>query len=693
MSPTKPVIVIAAAAGLSLLFPWSTSLRAAGDPPPAPRPLEPAANLDTSVKPGDDFYHYADGGWLKNNPIPSDHSRWGSFDILTEHNNDVLHVILDECAAPAANAKGGSRIQHMVGDFYASGMDEAAIDAAGVKPLQPWFDKIAALKSSDQLPALLAELHGNGVPSLFTVFVQADEKNSETDIAQFYQGGLGLPDRDYYTKTDEASKKLLAEYEAHVAKIFTLLGDAPDVAATEAKSVLALETKLAEASKTRVQLRDPEGNYHKMTLDELVKAAPGFDWKAYFTAIGAPNPGGMDVKQPEFAKAAAELAKSTPLADLKTYLRWHLAHATAPLLSKPFVDENFAFFGTTLTGAKENLPRWKRVLHFVDEGIGEALGQLYVEKAFPPEAKARALTMINDLKAVLRERLTDLEWMGPETRTAALKKLDAFGVKVGYPDKWRDYSSLTISRQPFVLNVMAANLFETKRQIAKIGKPVDKDEWGMTPPTVNAYYNPSRNEIVFPAGILQPPFFSATADDAVNYGGMGAVIGHEMTHGFDDQGRQYDAQGNLKNWWTDDDLKRFKERSQRVVSQFSAYEGLPGAHVNGELTQGENIADLGGSKIAFFALEKALDRQGPDARTKKIDGFTPEQRFFLSWAQVWRVNIRPEMARVRLNTDPHSPGQFRCNGPLSNLVEFQKAFGIPDGAPMVRPGTEKVLIW
>ncbi len=566
-------------------------------------------------------------------------------------------------------------------------------NAAGIKPLQPWFDKIAALKSNADLPALLADLHSNGVGALFAVFVTADEKNSETDIAQFYQGGLGLPDRDYYTKTDDASKKLLAAYQEHVTKMFTLLGDAPDVAAAEAKSVVNFETELAKASKTRVQLRDPEGNYHKMTVDELAKAAPGFDWKAYFTALGAPEPGGLDVKQPEFAARVAELVKTTPPDDLKTYLRWHLAHSTAPLLSKAFVDENFAFFGTTLTGAKENLPRWKRVLHAVDEGVGEALGQLYVEKNFPPEAKARALTMINDLKAVLRERLTNLEWMGPDTRTAALKKLDAFGVKVGYPDKWRDYSALSISRQPFVLNVLAANLFETKRQVAKIGRPVDKSEWGMTPPTVNAYYNPSRNEIVFPAGILQPPFFSATADDAVNYGGMGAVIGHEMTHGFDDQGRQYDAQGNLKNWWTDDDLKRFKERSEKVVAQFSGYEPLPGMHVNGELTQGENIADLGGSKIAFFALEKALDRQGPDARAKKIDGFTPEQRFFLSWAQVWRVNMRPEMARVRLNTDPHSPGQFRCNGPLSNLVEFQKAFNIPDGAPMVRPAAEKVLIW
>ena len=680
----KPAFAVAA--GLALL----PSLRGADSVPPSPPPLDPPDSIDQSVKPGDDFYHYADGTWLKNNPIPADQTSWGSFNILTEHNKDVLHVILDDCAANPGE-KGTPR--QKVGDFFASGMDEKAIDAAGIGPVQPWFDKIAALKSNADLPALLAAMHSNGVRALFTVYVSADEKDSDTDIAQFFQDGLGLPDRDYYTRTDEASRKLLAAYQEHVTKMFTLLGDAPDVAATEAKTVVNLESELAEASKTRVQLRDPEGNYHKMTLDGLVQTAPGFDWKAYFTALGATDPGSLDIKQPAFATRAAQLVNDTPLADLKTYLRWHLAHATASLLSKPFEDADFAFYGTTLTGAKENQPRWKRVLKSVDSGVGEALGQLYVEKAFPPEAKQRALTMINDLKSVLRERLTNLEWMGPETRTAALKKLDAFGVKVGYPDKFRDYSALTISRQPYVLNVMAADEFETKRQVAKIGKPVDKSEWGMTPPTVNAYYNPSRNEIVFPAGILQPPFFSATADDAVNYGGMGAVIGHEMTHGFDDQGRQYDAEGNLKNWWTAEDIKNFKERSEKVVAQFDGYEPLPGQHVNGSLTQGENIADLGGSKIAFAALQKALDRQGPEAREKKIDGFTPDQRFFLSWAQVWRINMRPEMARVRLNTDPHSPGQFRCNGPLSNLVEFQKAFNVPDGAPMVRPANEKVLIW
>ena len=427
---SKPVLALAA--GLVLL----PVARGADSVPLSPPPLDPPDSIDQSVKPGDDFYHYADGTWLKNNPIPADQTSWGSFNILTEHNKDVLHAILDDCAA---NPGAAGSPRQKVGDFFASGMDEAAINAAGVGPVQPWFDKIAALKTAADLPALLAGMHGHGVRALFAVYVSADEKDSDTDIAQFFQGGLGLPDRDYYTRTDEASKKLLAAYEEHVAKIFALLGDAPDVAATEARTVLNLETELALASKTRVQLRDPEGNYHKMTLDGLAATAPGFDWKAYFTALGAPEPGSVDIKQPEFATRAAQLASDTPLADVKTYLRWHLAHATASLLSKPFEDADFAFYGTTLTGAKENQPRWKRVLKSVDSGVGEALGQLYVEKAFPPEAKQRALTMINDLKSVLRERLTNLEWMGPDTRTAALKKLDAFGVKVGYPDKFRDY--------------------------------------------------------------------------------------------------------------------------------------------------------------------------------------------------------------------------------------------------------------
>lgn len=686
----KTTALLATTALLGLTWVVPTGLAAA-----TPPPLDPT-NLDPNTQPGVDFYRYADGGWLDRNPIPAEYSRWGAFEELTERNNAVLHGILDECAAQAADGRAAKgSLQQKVGDFYASGMDEKAVDEAGVEPLRPWLALIESLEDRAALAPVIAHLHTLGLGILFRFDVDADEKNSQVQIVQATQGGLGLPDRDYYTKDDDRSKTLRAQYEEHVAKMFGLLGDTPEKATTNAKVVLALETELAKASKTRVELRDPEGNYHKVTVPDLERTAPGFPWLVYFQALGAADPGGIDVGQPEFFARVGQLAAERPMEEWRTYLRWHLLRDLAPDLSKPFVDENFRFYGEVLTGAKENRPRWKRILREADAGLGEALGQLYVEKTFTPEAKARALAMVNDLKEVLRDRLATLEWMGAETRKAALAKLDAFGVKIGYPDKFRDYATLNVERRPHVLNVLAANAFEMRRTLAKINQPVDKTEWGMTPPTVNAYYNPTRNEIVFPAGILQPPFFDPNADDAVNYGGMGAVIGHEMTHGFDDQGRQYDAQGNLKNWWTDEDLKRFKERSEAIVKQFDGYvpAAAEGQRVNGSLTQGENIADLGGSKIAFAALARALDRQGPDARDKRIDGFTPAQRFFLSWAQVWRNNIRPEALRLRLNTDPHSPGQYRCNGPLSNLPEFQAAFNLPDGSPMVRPTNERVQIW
>ena len=678
------------AAGLALC---SLPARAADDAALAVPPPFDSANLDRSVKPSDDFYHFANGTWLKDHPIPADQTRWGSFQLLDERNKAAVHAILDECAA--AVAKGAalppdSNVQK-VGDFYASGMDEAAVEADGAKPLAPYLNEIAAIKDRATLPTTLAGLHSVGVRALFHFEVGADEKDSETDIAQLGQGGLGLPDRDYYLLEDEKSKTIRSTYEDHVGKMFVLLGDKPDVAAAEAKTVLAFETDLAKASKTRVDLRDPLGNYHKMTVADLDKNAPGFGWNEYFAGVGSKEPGGMDVGQPEFTAAMAHLVATAPLDDVKTYLRWQLIHTAAPYLSKAFVDENFRLT-QTLSGAKENLPRWKRVLTATDRALGEALGHLYVEKNFPPEAKARALAMVNDLKSVLRERLTNLDWMSEDTRKAALNKLDHFGVKIGYPDKWRDYSTLIIKKQPYVLNALAASEFETKRLVAKIGQPVDKGEWDMTPPTVNAYYNPVRNEIVFPAGILQPPFFSAKADDAINYGGIGAVIGHEMTHGFDDQGRQYDEKGNLKDWWTPEDLKHFEERGSKIVKQFYGYE-IDGEHVNGRLTEGENIADLGGSKIAYLALEKALARQGTQAKETQIDGFTPAQRFFLSWAQVWRTNARPETVRMLIKVDPHSPAQFRCNGPLSNEPEFQAAFGVADGSAMVRPAADKVQIW
>jgi predicted metalloendopeptidase len=468
-----------------------------------------------------------------------------------------------------------------------------------------------------------------------------------------------------------------------------LAGDSSAATKAEAQAVMTLETALARGSKKLVELRDPVANYHKMSPEDLQKLTPHFDWKVYFAGLGLTQPGDIDVSQPEFFGAFDAVIPATPIADWQAYLRWHLIHAAAPYLTAAVVNENFDFYGRKLTGSQQLRDRWKRVLDTVDRGIGEALGQLYVADCFPPESKIRMLKLVDNLRAALRDRLQTLEWMDEPTRAAALKKLDAFGVKIGYPDKWIDYSKLTVDRGAYVLNVFRAIEFNNQRNLAKIGRPVDRSEWGMTPPTVNAYYNPTMNEIVFPAGILQPPYFDAQADDAVNYGGIGAVIGHEMTHGFDDEGRQFDAQGNLTDWWSPESTARFTERSQAIVKQFSAYVAIDDLHVNGELTQGENIADLGGVKIAYAALQKTLAGQPPAA----IGGYTPGQRFFLSWATVWHRSIRPEAARLQVNTDPHAPAKFRVNGPLSNLADFATAFGVPEGAPMRRPAAERVDIW
>jgi putative endopeptidase len=652
------------------------------------------ANMDPRAKPGDDFYQYANGGWLERTPIPPEYSRWGSFQELIERNYATLHGILEESRVRVTKGEAAvGNVWQLVGQFYASGMNEEQIDSAGAAPLQPILDEIARISDRKQLAAVLGHLHKLGIGALFDITAGQDAKDSTNQIAIISQGGLGLPDRDYYLK--EGESQMRDQYAEHVAKMFQLLGDSAEKASAKAKQVLAFETELAKASKSRVELRDPEANYHRMSVADLAKTTVGFDWPSYFQALGISDEqlSKMDVQQPEFFQRAAQLAANASMDDWQTYLRWQLLHATAQDLSAPFVDENFRFFKQKLTGVKEMLPRWKRILQEVDHNIGEALGQLYVEKKFTPEAKRRALVMVNDLKSALRDKIQNLDWMGSETRAAALKKLDAFGVKIGYPDKWRDYSGLEIKPQPHVLNVLAASSFEVKRQLAKIGKPVDRTEWGVSPSTVNAYYNPNLNEIVFPAGILQPPFFDAGADDPVNYGGIGAVIGHEMTHGFDDQGRKYDAEGNLKNWWTPEDARRFQERAQKIVQQFDDYVVVDNLHINGQLTEGENIADLGGVKIAYAALDKALSRKSASEQDEKIDRFSPKQRFFLSWAQVWRTNTRHETSRLLLQIDPHSPGKFRVNGPFSNLPEFALAFGVPDGSPMIRGAGERVQIW
>jgi predicted metalloendopeptidase len=644
-------------------------------------------NMDTSVKPGDDFFFYANGGWIKANPIPPEESRWGSFNELIEKNTAALR----EVAEKAVKSKGDKATPEVqkVADYYASGMDEAAINAAKATPLADEMKKIDAIKDRSDVLNEIAHLHALGVSSLFGFTSGQDDKNSTMVISQAYQDGLGLPDRDYYTKTDDASKKLRDQYVDHVTKMLTLAGVAAEKAGDAAKKILAMETQLAQGSRTRVELRDPEKNYNKMKVADLQKLTPALQWSDYFKTLKVADPGDINVGQPDFFKAADKVFASTPIDDWKDYFRWHLVHAAATDLSNDFVDENFNFYLKTLTGAQQLKPRWKRIVTSTDASLGEALGKLYVADYFPPQAKARALELVKNVQASMADTIKNCQWMDDKTKDAALKKLAAFTIKIGYPDKWRDYSALQIERGPYALNAMRASMFEVNRVLSKIGKPVDRAEWGMTPPTVNAYYNPNLNEIVFPAGILQPPFFGATADDAINYGGIGGVIAHEITHGFDDQGRQFDAQGNLRDWWTPESAAKYKERSQKIVQQYSEYEPLPGMHINGELTLGENTADDGGVKIAYAAFKKATAGKPQD----KIDGFTPDQRFFLGWAQVWRSNIRDEALKLRLMTDPHSPGHFRCNAPLSNTPEFQKAFNIPDGSPMVRPADKRVSIW
>jgi len=670
------------ALALALAGPQTASATA-----PAKRKAIDPANMDPSVKPGVDFYRYANGKWLEKNPIPAAESRWGAFSELAERNTLILYEIL-ESAAKQTHAPKGSALQ-MVGDFYATAMDSNRAESEGAKPLDDEMRRVAAVKSPDDLQDEIARLQTQGIRAPFALFAAQDAKHSTEVIVQMVQAGLGLPDRDYYTKQDDASKKLRDQYVAHVTRMFALLGDDATAAAANAQTVLNLETQLANASMTRVQRRDPEASYHKMSVDSLAAMTPGLSWNRLLNGMGIADRRPLNVGQPEFMKQVSGMMTSVPIADWRTYLRWHLVNNWAELLSSAYVNEHFDFYGRTLTGATELRPRWKRARDLVDGSIGEALGQLYVAKTFTPEAKARALALVTNLRAELRDRIQHLDWMSAPTKEQAVRKLDAFVVKIGYPDVWRDYSTLTIDRSSLVGNVLRTTEFEYKRNIAKLGKPVDRKEWGMTPPTVNAYYNPRMNEIVFPAGILQPPFFDAAADDPVNYGGIGAVIGHEMTHGFDDQGRKSDADGNLKDWWTPEDADKYKERSAVIEKQYGDYTVLDTLHINGKLTLGENTADNGGLSLAYGALQKAMAGK---PRTK-IDGFTPDQRFFLSFAQIWRNNIRPEALRLRINTDPHSPGEFRCIGTLSNMPEFAQAFGLKEGDPMVRSGDARAKLW
>ena len=643
-------------------------------------------NIDTTVRPQDDFYKYANGNWLKNNPVPSTESRWGSFSILNEDNIKKLREILDE-TAKKKNAQGTNA--QKIGDYYYAAMDSAKKNAEGVKPLSAELELIQNIKTTSDLMKVIAQLQLEGTRALFVTYVGQDPKISDQNIAQSNQSGLGLPDRDYYTKTDADAKQLQTAYNEHLIKMFELLGDTKEQATKNAKTVYAFELQLAKASMTNVELRNIQAQYNKWSIADLEKKYPNLQWQLYLNTLGLNAAKEIIVGQPGFFKQADAMVKSVSLDNWKTYLRWWLINSTADNLTDEISAANFAFNGTILNGQKEQKPRWKRALQEVDQTMGEALGQLFVEKYFKPESKARVDEMVSNLMTAYKQRIEQLDWMSAETKEKANKKLTTIIRKLGYPDKWRDYSTLEITKDSHYKNATNAFKFELKRNFAKLGKPVDKMEWLMTPPTVNAYYQPTTNESTFPAGIMQPPFFFADADDAVNYAGIGAVIGHELTHGFDDQGCQFDEMGNLKNWWTSEDSSKFSAKTKMVVNQYSNYVAIDSLHVNGELTLGENIADFGGIMIAYQAFKKTKQGQGND----KIGGFTPDQRFFLSWAQIWRTNYTPEAMKKQVNTNTHSPAMFRANGPISNMQEFYDAFGVKKGDKMWREENDRAKVW
>ena len=643
------------------------------------------ANLDRSVAPCDNFFQFASGTWLKKTIIPAAETRWGAFNELIDHNQAVERRILEK-AANDRMAKPGTNLQK-VGDFYAAAMDSMAIEKVGLKYLQPRLNQIAAINDLATYQHYLADPKSFGT-GWYGFGVGQDSKNSTQYAVSMRQGGLTLPDRDNYLKDDARSKAIRAAYQTYQVNVFKMLGDDQATAEKNAAAVTRLETRLAQVSRTRVALRDRESNYNKLTLAQAAADYPNLNIPLLLKDSGLNNVPYVLVGQPEFLKEVSTMFQQEPLADLKQYERWHLVSGVTSALPKAYGDEAFKF-AQVLSGAKQQQPRWKRSLRATDGALGEAFGQLYVDEAFSPAAKARAKEMVENLRVAYAERIQATDWMSAETKAEALKKLNAFAVKIGYPDKWKDYSKLSIARESALNNLFATSEWASKDNLDHFGKPIDRTVWGMTPPTVNAYYNSSMNEIVFPAGILQSPFYDPKADDAVNYGGIGAVIGHEMTHGFDDQGRKSDASGNLRDWWTKEDGEKFNQRAAVVGKQFDAFMPLDSVYVNGNLTMGENLADLGGLTIAYQAFQKTAQAKVG----KSIDGFTPNQRFFLGYAQIWRSVQRPEALRQQIQTDPHSPGQFRTNGPLQNMPEFHAAFGCKDGDKMVRPAAVRAKIW
>lgn len=653
----------------------------------AERKLLDPANMDTTMHPGDNFFLYANGTWLSKNPIPSTETRWGSFNELQENNYNALHNLLDSAAGIKNPTKGSN--EQKVGDFYRSGMDTVAINKAGLAPLKNILDRINNIKDANGVLAEVALEHTEGIGQLFGFGVSPDDKNVTQQICQFSQSGLGMPDRDYYFNTDARTAKIREAYKVYLRKMLTLIGEDSATAAKDAMAIYNLETALAKASLTRVELRDPYKIYHKFNIADINKQTPGIDWSILLQNLKVGKQDSIIVAMPGFFAEVSKQLKTTPVEVWKKYLTFHTVNDMAGFLSSDYDLAFFDFYGKTLRGQQEPKPRWKRVLGVVDGSIGELLGQMYVSKHFNPDAKKRMLELVNNLQQTYADRIQRLDWMSDSTKKKALGKLNTFVKKIGYPDKWKDYSKLEVGGNDYVKNILAAAQFEYNYNINKLGRPVDKTEWMMTPPTVNAYYNPGFNEIVFPAGILQYPFFDFEADDAVNYGGIGAVIGHEMTHGFDDQGCQYDADGNLRNWWAPEDKRKFDEKAAVVIRQFDSFTLLDSMHVNGRLTLGENLADLGGLSIAYEAFKKTAQGKG----NEQIDGFTPDQRFFLSWAQVWRANTRPEEMAQRIATDPHSPNEFRCNGPLSNMPEWYAAFNIQPSDKNYRPDSVRARVW
>ncbi len=678
----KNVAILPAAMALSLLLPLSAQNTPAPD-----QPVLDLSAMEKTVDPCVDFYTYSCGGWIKNNPIPPDQSSWGIYGKLQDDNLAQLRTILEE-AAKADVAKAS--VTQKLGDYYASCMDEAAIEKLGAAPLAPELKRIADLKSKKAIAEYLAtsqfptSLYGGG--SLFSFRSNQDFKDSTQVIAETDQGGLGLPDRDYYLKDDDKSKDLRKAYLAHVQKIFQLLGDKPEQAAAEAATVMRIETELANGQMTRVERRDPPKLYHKMTVGDLSQLSPGFDWNVYFARSGLGAIGSLNVVTPDYMRTMNAAIEKESLPDWKIYLRWHAAHNAATNLSSAFDKETFNFYGKTLRGQEQLPPRWKRCTNDVDSDLGEALGQAYVTRYFSPEAKLAAVKMVKEIEGAMQSEIQALPWMGAATKQQAMAKLQSIANKVGYPDQWRDYSALNIVRGDEMGNTERAAWFEFHRQLAKIGKPVDHAEWTMTPPTVNAYYDPQKNDINFPAGILQPPLFSAKSDAAPNYGNTGGTMGHELTHAFDDEGSQFDAQGNLRNWWTEADRKAFEQRAQCVVDQYSGYTIVDDIKINGKLTDGEDLADLGGTLLAYLAWREDTKNQKLDA----IDGLTPDQRFFVGYAQSWCTNEREENKRLRATVDPHSPEKYRANGVVSNLPEFREAFHCKQGQPMVRENVCRV---